>query len=76
MTAPDTNSAASDNFVFQETEDGVDTLANDHALVQIIEHAYETVARRPAAISQSKPSGVQPNSTSFSTDLKRRATQS
>jgi len=42
MTAPTTNSAASDNSVFQETEDGVDTPANDLALVQIIEHAYET----------------------------------
>lgn len=42
MTAPDINSAASDNSVFQGTEDGVDTPANDLALVQIIEHAYET----------------------------------
>jgi hypothetical protein len=42
MTAPDTNSAVSDNSVFQGTEDGVDTPANDRALVQIIEHAYET----------------------------------
>lgn len=42
MTASYTNSAASDNSVFQGTEDGVDTPANDLALVQIIEHAYET----------------------------------
>jgi hypothetical protein len=42
MTAPDINSAASDNSVFQGTEDGVDTPANDLALVQIIEHASET----------------------------------
>ena len=42
MTAPDINSAASDNSVFQGTEDGADTPANDSALVQIIEHAYET----------------------------------
>jgi DNA-binding MarR family transcriptional regulator len=42
MTAPDTNSAVSDNSVFQGTEDGVTSPANDHALVQIIEHAYET----------------------------------
>jgi len=42
MTAPDTNSAASHNSIFQETEDGVTTPANDRALVQIIEHAYET----------------------------------
>jgi hypothetical protein len=42
MTAPNPNSAASENSVFQETEDGIDTPANDPALVQIIEHAYET----------------------------------
>jgi len=42
MTAPNTNSAASDNSVFQGTEDGVDTPANDLALVQIIEYASET----------------------------------
>jgi len=42
MTAFDTNSAASDNSVFQGTEDGVYTPANDLALVQIIEHAFET----------------------------------
>ena len=42
MTANDGNSAASDNSVFQGTEDGVDTPANDRALVQIIEHADET----------------------------------
>lgn len=44
MTAPNTNSAASDNSVFQGTEDGVDTPANDLALVQITEHAYETAS--------------------------------
>ena len=42
MTAPDINSAASDNSVFQGTEDGVDTPANDLALVPIIEYASET----------------------------------
>ena len=53
MTALDINSAASDNSVFQGTEDGVDTQANDLALVQIIEHAYETAStttRRDLAI--------------------------
>jgi len=42
MTAPDTNSAASDNSIFQWTEDGPDTPANDRAPIQIIEDAYET----------------------------------
>jgi len=42
MTAPDANSAVSHNSVFQETEDGANTPADDPALVQIIEYAYET----------------------------------
>ena len=42
MTAPNTNSAASDNSVCQGTDDGVNTPANDDALVQIIDHTYET----------------------------------
>lgn len=44
MTAPDTNSAASDNSVFQGSGDRPDTPANDRALVQIIEYAYETAS--------------------------------
>ena len=44
MTAPDTNSAGSDNSVFQGSEDRPDTPANDRALVQIIEYAYETAS--------------------------------
>lgn len=44
MTAPDTNSVASDNSVFQGSEDRPDTPANDRALVQIIEYAYETAS--------------------------------
>ncbi|PGF14404.1 hypothetical protein CP556_21570 [Natrinema sp. CBA1119] len=44
MTAPNTNSAASNNSVFQGSEDRPDTPANDHALVQIIEYAYETAS--------------------------------
>ena len=42
MTAPNTNSAASDNSIFQGTEDGPDTPANGRAPIQIIEDAYET----------------------------------
>jgi hypothetical protein len=44
MTAADTNGTASDNSVFQATEDRPDTPANDRARVQIIEHAYETAS--------------------------------
>ena len=44
MTAADTNSTASDNSVFQATEDRPDTPANDRASVQIIEHEYETAS--------------------------------
>ena len=44
MTAPDTNSTASDNSVFQATEDRPDTPANDRVRVQIIEHAYESAS--------------------------------
>lgn len=42
MTAPEANSAASDNSVFQSPEERVNTPADDPALVQIIEYAYET----------------------------------
>lgn len=44
MTALDTNRAASDNSVFQGSEDRPDTPANDRALVQIIEYVYETAS--------------------------------
>ena len=44
MIAPNTNSAASDNSVFQGSEDRPDTPANDRSLVQIIEYAYETAS--------------------------------
>jgi len=44
MTAPDTNSAASDNSVFQGSENRPHTPANDRAFVQITKYTYETAS--------------------------------